>query len=415
VPSFLPFRGVRYDPRRVDLGDVTAPPYDVIDEAGRAALARRHARNVVAIDLPRDPESTGADPAEGGAGSDRAYEYAHELLEIWLADGILRRDDPSFYVYAMVRPGPDGPRRTTGVLGALALSRPGEGGILPHEHTTPKAKSDRLRLLRATRANLSAVWGLSPAVGLSALLESETEPDATWQADGVTHQLWRIDDPARTEAISRAIGAEPVVIADGHHRYETSLAYRDEQRALGDRGAPGAESVLTYVVELANDQLEVGPIHRLVGGLPDGFDLVAALIPFFEVIELDPDGDDALRSDPDPSDRLAALGALGLVTAAGTWALVPRAGQFDGVRDLDTSRLDLALDALPDHELVFQHGVDEVTRRVHDGDAQAGFLLRPATVAQIVEIAHGGERMPPKTTFFGPKPCTGVVLRLLDE
>ena len=405
MPRFQPFRGVRYDARRVDLAQVTAPPYDVIDEAGRRDLAARHQANVVALDLPEDSR----------VGAQDRYHQAERLLESWLAEGILRRDPPSFYVYRMDHQGPDGPRHTTGVLGALALSHPGEGGILPHEHTTPKAKSDRLNLLRATRANLSAVWGLSPAPGLSELLDLGRPPAAAWSNDGVGHTLWLVEDPARVEAIAAAVGAHPVVIADGHHRYETSLTYRDEQRAAGGGGTPGAESVLAYVVELADDELDVQPIHRLIRGLPPGYDLLGSLLTYFEVTELDPDGDDPRHSDPDPTPRLTTLGALGLVTDQGVWALTPRSEPFAGVRDLDTSRLDLALASLPDHELVFQHGVDNVVDQVRSGQAQAGFLLRPATVAQIVEIAHGGERMPPKTTFFAPKPRTGVVLRLLDE
>ncbi len=407
MPRFEPFRGVRYDPDRVEVAQVTAPPYDVIDAAGRQELAQRHPANVVTIDLP---------VAEGPpTDEDERYGTARRHLDRWLADGILRRDPSSFYVYRMATDGPQGPHRTTGVLGALQLSRPGEGGILPHEHTTPKAKSDRLRLMQATEANLSAVWGLSPAPGLSDLLELDQPPAASWVNDGVTHTLWLVQDPERIAAIADAVGSYPVVIADGHHRYETSLTYRDEQRALGAGGAPGAEAVLTYIVELVDDELDVAPIHRLVRGLPDDFDLPSALAGFFEVAELDPDVLDAPHTDPDPTARLVDLGALGLVTPKGVWSLVPRPERFAGVRDLDTSRLDTALAQLPAHELTFQHGVDNVMHQVHTGEFQAGFLLRPATVAQIVDIAHGGERMPPKTTFFAPKPRTGVVLRLLDE
>ncbi len=415
MPRFEPFRGVRYDPDRVDVARVTAPPYDVIDAAGRQELVGRDPANVVGIDLPvAEGSAEGDGPAQPGD-DDEPYRQARRQLDRWLADGVLRRDPPSFYVYRMATDGPGGPHHTTGVLGALELSRPGEGAILPHEHTTPKAKSDRLRLMQATRANLSAVWGLSPAPGLSALLEVDEEPVVQWTDDGVVHSLWVVPDDARAAAISAAVGDHPVVIADGHHRYETSLTYRDEQQALGGAGAPGAGAVLTYVVELVDDELDVAPIHRLVRGLPDGFDLPGALVPFFEVAELDPDVDDPPHTDPDPTARLADLGALGLVTPAGVWSLVPRPERFVGVRDLDTSRLDAALAALPDHELTFQHGVDHVRRRVRSGEFQAGFLLRPATVSQIVEIARGGERMPPKTTFFAPKPRTGVVLRLLDE
>jgi uncharacterized protein (DUF1015 family) len=407
VPRFEPFRGVRYDSDRVDLADVTAPPYDVIDEEGRRALAERHPDNVVAIDLPVAGPTDDPDPDP--------YRGAQRQLAAWLNEGVLRRDERSFYVYRMTHDGPRGTHHTTGVLGALELSRPGEGGILPHEHTTPKAKSDRLSLLRATQANLSAVWGLSPAPGLSKLLDLDQPPVAAWTNDGIGHTLWVVQDPHLTTAIAEAVGAHPVVIADGHHRYETSLAYRDEQRAQHPGQTPGAEATLAYVVELVDDELDVQPIHRLVRGLPEGFDVVGAMHPFFEVAELDPDGDDPVRTDPDPTPRLAARGALGLVTRQGVWSLTPRPERFAGIRDLDTSRLDLALAELPAHELVFQHGADQILDRVRAGDDQAGFLLRPASVAQIVEIAHGGERMPPKTTFFAPKPRTGVVFRLLDE
>ena len=278
MPHFLPFRGVHYDVARADLALTTSPPYDVLDADERAALAATHPANAVVIDLPVD----GDDPyAEAGA-----------TLRRWLADGTLVQDDAeSFYVYRMESTDEAGHRRaTTGVFGALELSRPGEGGILPHELTTPKAKSDRLNLLRGARANLSAVWALSPAAGLSKLLDMDEPPLAQWVSDdGVGHTLWAVTDPERLTAIIDAVGANPVVIADGHHRYETSLAYRDEQRAAGaDPDAP-SESALVYVVELVDEELNVLPIHRLLAGLPDGYDLVGALEASFVVAPGRPD------------------------------------------------------------------------------------------------------------------------------
>jgi len=177
-------------------------------------------------------------------------------------------------------------------------------------------------------------------------------------------------------------------------------------------GAPvaGADAFMCLVVELTDDELTVKPIHRLVSGLPEGFDLLGALDPCFEATGAGP----AAAVDATVADDMDRRGALVLITGDRAWFLEPRPGAFDGVRDLDTSRLDHALAALPPHSLVFQHGVGNVVRRVASGEQQAGFLLRPATVAQIVDIAHGGERMPPKTTFFHPKPATGVVIRPLD-
>jgi uncharacterized protein (DUF1015 family) len=301
-------------------------------------------------------------------------------------------------------------RHTTGVFGALELSRPGEGGILPHEHTTPKAKSDRLNLLRGAQANLSAVWALSPAAGLTGLLETGEDPLASWtDADGTTHSLWVVDDPDRMAKISDTVSSQPVVIADGHHRFETSLAYRDERReAAGTETGGAADAVLTYVVELAEEQLTVLPIHRLISGLPDGFDLRDALGSHFVVTPTGP-------VDPGILSSMISQGFLVLVEPGRTSLLTPRPEAMAGLRDLDTVRLDAALAALPEHELVFQHGIDNVERAVERGDAQAGVLLRPATVKQITKIAHGGERMPPKTTFFHPKPRTGVVFRTLAD
>jgi uncharacterized protein (DUF1015 family) len=402
MPRFEPFRGIRYDVARLDPATVTAPPYDVISPDDRAVLVEQSPENVVRIDLPvADPTRPDADP----------YATAAALFDGWRASGVLVDDpEPTFTVYRMETVDDDGVvRRTTGVIGSLELSRPGEGGILPHEFTTPKAKSDRLDLLRSTSANLSPVWGLSPAEGLSALLVVDDEPLAHFEGDGVTHTVWRITDPERIAAIASAVSAAPIVIADGHHRYETSLAYRDERRAASgpDGGAGGAESVLCFVVELVDEELAVGPIHRLVSGLPDGFDLVAALAPFFELeaVELPETG---------VVGRLQDAGALGLVTPEGTWLLRPRPEAMVDARDLDSSRLDVALAALPDPTVVYQHGVDNIRAAVAKGEARAGVLLRPATVAQILEIAHGGERMPPKTTFFFPTPRTGIVFRDLS-
>jgi uncharacterized protein (DUF1015 family) len=394
VPRFEPFIGIRYDTATLDPALVTAPPYDVISPTNRAALVASAPTNVVRIDLPID----GDDPY-----GDAAQQFAQ-----WRSEGVLIEDpQPSFTVYRMDAPNENGIiGHTTGVIGAMELTRPGEGDILPHEFTTPKAKSDRLDLLRSTRSNLSAVWGLSPARGLTALLESSEAPLCRFEADGVTHSVWRITDTARIDAIRAAIGSAPIVIADGHHRYETSLAYRDERRASDGNGGQ-ADAVMTFVVELVEDELDVGPIHRLLAGLPEGFDFRAAFDPFFEF--------EAFRFNDSPTvRRIQELGGLVLVLPGDTWLLRPRPETISATRDLDSSRLDLALASLPDHTLVYQHGVEHIRSAVDSGAAQAGVLLRPVTIDQIIEIAKGGEKMPPKSTFFAPKPRTGVVFRSID-
>lgn len=393
MARFQPFAGIRYDLDRVSLDKVISPPYDVIDDAQRDELARRDPHNAVRIDLPAAEE-----------GQDR-YQVASDLLARWQDEGVLVTDGrPSYTVYRMAYVDDAGvAQHTTGIIGALELSPPGTD-ILPHEHTTPKAKSDRLDMLRSCRANTSAIWGLSLAKGLTDLLPVDVEPTAVVDdGEGVVHTVWVVDDPDICTAIADAVAAHPVVIADGHHRYETSLAYRREREAA-DGSAGDAEATLAYVVELVEDELTVRAIHRLLDGLPEGTDLVAALDPWFEAIGAPP-------SDTPVTAAMAAAGALCAVSPDGEVLLRPRPEALQDAADLDSARLDVALAALPEHSLRFQHGVDNVRRAVGDGTAQFGVLLRPATVAQIEVNAHSGERMPPKTTFFHPKPKTGLVFR----
>jgi uncharacterized protein (DUF1015 family) len=400
VPRFAAFSGLRYSPSHItSLDDVVGPPYDVISETDRQALLARSPSNVVRLEMPR---------AEAG---DDPYTEAARLLDAWRDGGILHRDHtPAFYGYRMTyRTDTGAERATVGVIGALGLEAPGTG-ILPHEHTTPKDKSDRLDLLRATRTNLSPIWGLSPATGLTDLIGAPLHPaEHTVDDEGVTHELWPIQDREAVDDISDAVGDGPVLIADGHHRFETALAFQAEERRI-QGGRPGDHDfVMALVVELAEDQLAVQPIHRLVSGLADDFDVPAALARAFD-LEATPPPDASIGA------RMAASGALAVHTRAGTWLARPKMATVAAAgHDLDSSRLDVAVGTWPPHELSFQHGWARCVEAVASGRAQAAVLLRPATVGQIAAISHGGVRMPPKTTFFWPKPRTGMVLRELID
>lgn len=403
MPAFHAFAGLRYDPARFAPADVTAPPYDVLSPADRTALVARNPHNAVLVDLPVDED-----------GPDR-YQEAGSRLRSWVDAGVLVVDpQPELTAYRMTTTDDLGrPVATLGVLGALELSRPDEGEILPHEHTTPKAKSDRLDLLRGTRHNLSAIWGLSLAKGLSALIDDGAEPFQSWEdEDGTLHETWRIADPARIDAIVAAVSAAPVVIADGHHRYETSLAYRDERRAEGGGSAGGAEATLCYVVELSDDQLTVRPIHRLVHGFADA-DLPALLAGLPGASRV---GEASAEEVRDGRVLLAmdALDAIAVVDRTGAAALVHLdATTWPALDDLDSARLAAALADLGTHELAYQHGTDRAQAAVVDGAADWAVLIRPVTVAAIEANAHTGDRMPPKSTFFHPKPRTGIVFRPL--
>jgi uncharacterized protein (DUF1015 family) len=379
------------------LDDVVCPPYDVISEAERFALEARSPYNIVRLELPRDD----------AGGIDR-YQRAAALLDAWRDGGVLHRDtDPAFFGYRMRFTDPSGAaRQTVGVIGALELEPPGSG-ILPHEETTPKAKTDRLELVRATRTNVSPIWGLTPAGGLSALGPAPAHPaEHAVDLDGVAHDLWPITEPDQIKGIRAAVESQPVLIADGHHRYETALAYRDEQARQGTKGAD-EDLVMALIVELAERQLTVQPIHRLLKGLPSGFDVPASLADWFELVPTTP-------ADRTITSRMAEEGALAVVTPGGTWLARPRpAVTAAATHDLDSSRLDLVLAALPSHQLVFQPGWDHAAAAVASGEADAAILLRPVTVDQIGAVSHGGVRMPAKTTYFWPKPRTGMVVREL--
>jgi uncharacterized protein (DUF1015 family) len=230
--------------------------------------------------------------------------------------------------------------------------------------------------------------------------------------EGVHHRLWRVSQPAVIDAVRRTIGSAPVVIADGHHRYETSLAYRDERRsAVGDR--PGDyDLVLAYVVELADEHVSVGPIHRVLWDLPPGFDPAEALATEFELGDAGPPG-------PELFEHLADADASALVVPGRTWWLRPRPnGTGDGSatgEEPDAARLERALAAWPAHNTTYPHRAADVVAAVGAGEAQAGLLLRAATVDQIARTARAGRRMPQKTTFFRPKPRTGLVFRRLAD
>jgi uncharacterized protein (DUF1015 family) len=399
MPRFEPFRGLRYQPDLAPVTQVIAPPYDVISSTERVHLATRHSANSVLVELPE---------ADLQGGRDR-YAVAADLFDFWQAEGILVAEAaPSLYPYRMTDT--EG-RSTTGVIGALGLGEPGEpGDVLPHEQTLPKAKSDRLDLLRETRANLSPIWGLSMATGVTATFDpTDDEPVAdAYDDDGVRHQLWVLSDPDAIAAVSASMASAPVVLADGHHRFEVARTYQAECRTA-DGGQPGPyDLVMALVVELAEDQLTVGAIHRTLSGLPEGYDLVGALSEWFDVVR-------AGAADERTLAALADASSLALVTGGDAYLLLPHSALYDETgNDLDSSLIATVLSRLPAHDVMHRHTVDEALDALASGEGEAAFLLRPVTVKQIDSWANERRRMPPKSTYFSPKPRTGMVFRALD-
>ena len=394
MPRFEPFPALRYSTKgSTDITPLTSAPYDVFDEDRRGEYASMNPNNVVLVDYPIEADGDGR------------YAQSSTVLQSWITNGIVVQDSSAtFSIYRMTFTDEAGRQRTTiGVIGALEVVDEGAGGVLPHERTTPKAKTDRLDLTRATQANLSPIWGLSLTAGLTdALVEPATVVAQCTDEEGVLHVLERVEDPARIARISELVSSNPVLIADGHHRYAISRTYRDEVRAHG--GPTDAELTMTYVGELVQDQLSVAAIHRLYDLTPQA--LVTALAPFYDM-------SDAGEVGPHTISEMDSKGCLCLVSPDGNGTfLTPKEDALGSVRALDSSRLEHAL-STTEHTVSYQHGVKEILGKVSSGAFGAAILIRPVSLQEIRRTADTGELMPPKSTFFTPKLRTGMVMRPL--
>ena len=416
-----PLRTLRYDLRSVgSLDAVIAPPYDVIDPPRRAELVARSPFNAVEIDLP-DPRD-GRDP----------YLHATAVLEAWREQGILVRErEPALWVLAQEFTAPDGTRRTRrGFFARVRVEDYGPGRIRPHERTQPGPREDRLRLTQATRTNLSPVFSLfdDPDGAAAAAFAPATEEKPFASAiddDGVENRLWRVGDPGTIEAVRGAVGNRELLIADGHHRYETARLYA---REIGGEGEHSY--VLMFLCALSDPGLEVFPTHRLLTGLGDPEiqeRLGGALKRNFEVeaverAEIEP---------PAEPDRIA-FGYMDahlrqpyrLTLKDASAAADALADHSDAYRALDTAVLEAlvlrgAL-ALSEADIAAQRGVSyakstaEALEAVESGRVDAAFFMRPTAIEQVQAVAAAGEAMPPKSTFFHPKVPTGLVFNPLE-
>lgn len=380
------FTPVRYA-AEADLSRVTCPPYDVISLPEREKLRVTHPENYVRIILPT--EST------PGAGD--SYRSAADYLRMWLQAGVLVRDhQESCFLYRTDYSFSGSVASSAGLVGALRLERFGEESIFPHEETMPGPKADRLELMRATQANLEPLWFVTgrPIEGFGPLVSStELRPtlaDFT-DIDGVRHRLWKLP-PGEEDRFATAIESNYLVVADGHHRYETALTYRDETRA--QKGEGPWDFTLALVSDLAAFPPALLPIHRIVRGVSwEGLSGRLAVQPF--------DGD------------LTALERA--VTENGPGLIGVASGNQMGViasdSDLDTEYLEKTL-ASPEVSVTYEHHFDRVASEIASG--AVGFLLAPIPLSSVVTAAADGRRMPPKTTLFWPKPRSGLVLRDLS-
>ncbi len=416
-----PLRALHYALDRTGgLQPVVAPPYDVIYTEGRTALLEQSPYNVVAIDLPMADD--GGDP----------YEHAASTLAEWRNDGVVVQDaQPALWPLEQEFVGPDGrSRKRRGFLARVRVEDYGPGRIRPHERTHPGPKEDRLRLTRATRVNLSPIFALysDPAQDAWRALAAATDGPCwaeTTDPDGTVNRLWRVDDMSAINMVQEALARAELLIADGHHRYETARVYADE---VGGEGAH--RYVLMCLVALQDQGLTVFPTHRLVRNLSqaqwDALD--DALERNFTMSRLD-----RLEELPPAENQRLELGYLDARTRtpyrltlrdqAVADAAMP--GRSDPYRRLDTAVTEALLlkgalgltDEQIDHldGLGYARDDQQAIDSVLNGDYEAALFMAPTPVQRVQDVAESGESMPPKSTYFFPKVPTGMLFNPLVD
>ena len=423
-----PFRGVRYDPSVVgDLSQVVAPPYDVIGSEEQGTLYRQHPHNIVRLILNDDEPD------------DRRYACAAEHMREWLRRGILKWDPrPLFYVCEQEFH-IDGEQLTRRALtAAVRLREYGEGKIHPHESTMSGPREDRLRLMRACEANLSQIFMLLPdeAGAVSSLIDAVTQLPADAAATHAScgaNRMWCVRDAQWHEAVKEAVADQPLFIADGHHRYETALRYRQEER---DRGVedPSLDFVMAACVPMSDPGLRILPTHRLVRNT-SGFNVESYLTrlgPEFEVQQRheDPRRDPGCVESALAADRKTL--AFGLYAGGASWWRIA----LKDIRTVDRAmpkersshwrRLSVAVlhhmllaphfgdaEDVPEGEepVRYVHDASDVVRTASSHSEWWAFFVKPTHMADLRAVASSGEKMPPKSTYFYPKMLTGLVLR----
>jgi uncharacterized protein (DUF1015 family) len=424
----LPLDALHYDLDAVgSLQDVVAPPYDVIDPELRAELLAQSPYNAVAVDLPKPYGETGPQAAE------QADPYAHaaETIQAWTKAGALVQDtEPSIWAMEQEYTGPDGAgHRRNAVFARVRIEDFESGVILPHERTLPGPKQDRLELMRATRCNLSPIFSLSTVDPWPAV-ERETEIEKmvgeAQDPSGAITRIWQLENPEVHSNVAEALAGAQLLIADGHHRYETAIAYRDE---LGGEGAHNY--TLMAITGLDDPGLTVFPTHRMLSGFSGDPErqrrLGEGLRELFEVSEVDLN-----RIDPLGEEGVGVFGLydsfhkrafrLRLADTAELDRLLE--GQPEAYRRLDAAILETLVlkkiagmsedDILAKRGIGYAKSVEDSLALIDDGTYDVAFILRPVPVDQVRAICESDANMPPKSTYFYPKVLTGLVFNPLS-
>ena len=419
-----PFRALRYDLSKIPhVQDLVSPPYDIVSEREQDVLEQRSPYNVIRLERPR--------------GGD-CYRTAGARLRSWMEDGILQRDEREvFYLYQEEFSYQGVSWRVGGLMGRVRLEQFSRGTILPHEETLSKAKEDRLMLMRETFCNFSPVYAMyhDPEKNISHLLESvwTRKPMVEFEDDqGIIHRLWQVSDPALLRAISSAFSEKKLYIADGHHRYETALRFREEMRAAAPDEEIREDSryIMMLLTNLEDEGLKVLPTHRMIKGIRN-FEpsiVLSCASNFFHVEKLT--GTGSLEKTLSEREHTVAyyFGGddyflLQRKEGVNVQSILP--DKSEAYCDLDVTMLhtlliEPALDIGPEKlaaggNLGYTRSTAEALRLVDSGAYQCAFFLNPTKVTQIRDVALAGEKMPQKSTYFYPKPITGLVMNQMGR
>lgn len=403
MAEIFPFRAIRFDDEKFPtLSKVTCPPYDVIQVPEYHRLVERHPNNIVRVELPL------------AHGKGDRYAVAAAFWKQWQARRVLQTDDaPAYYGYEQRFSvnGENFARR--GFFAALRIEPPGEGRIRPHERTFPKHKEDRLKLMRATHANVSPIFGIffDKQKKAAALLEERMAAKAavTSRDDkGVTHKLWIWSDPEAIKTLGGVLKNEDVLIADGHHRYETSWNYSRERLAKEKRASSRSAHrfVMTFLCPLADPGLVIQPTHRAVRQPGTFEDWQKRIEPYFRMEKGDGLASVLLRL------RSTKEAAMGLVLEGGRlfWLQPKAKGSALPVVTLHEN----LLKDVPLENIAYGQDPRDLVENLRRGECQAVFLLPPPDKQAFARICRAGKRLPQKSTYFYPKLATGLVMRSLD-
>jgi uncharacterized protein (DUF1015 family) len=411
MARIFPFQAYRYTPQAGPLENVVTQPYDKISPIMQARYLALSPYNLVRVIL-------GERLPDDNDGSN-VYTRAAGYLKDWIAQGVLAREAaPSIYVYWQEFKVPDSEERMTrkGFIALGAVEDYTEGTVHRHEQTLSGPKKDRLELLRKTHAHFGQIFMLypDPQLTVDRILEecAGREPDAAVRDEyDAVHRLWRISDPAQVSEIQRHMADKKLLIADGHHRYETALAFSRENSQL-----PGADKVMMTFVNMHSAGLKILATHRVVSGL-EAIDAKSFLartgarrLESIQDLKL-------LFAKPDPGKL-----RIGIALAGGLEVAVIERDRRPGELDVDVLHHELLAGVLGIGEeavreekfLKYVRGLDAAVDRVRDGDAQIAFLLEPTTMQQVADVAFRGGVMPQKSTDFYPKLLSGMTIYKLE-